>query len=139
MTLKTPAELQMEELKRLKASAGKRPVPPPRRVESPVSTGPAALRPKSTGILPGAAGAGGYELSEKKGKPEPALPVSRELYRRLLAKQKESKAFKRKRDMGDWAAELLLGLPFEMHRLSPEAKADFFSKMKEWAATRGLK
>jgi hypothetical protein len=41
--------------------------------------------------------------------------------------------------MGDWAAELLLALPPEAHKLSAAAKQELWRKMREWAEARGLR
>ena len=114
MSKRTPAEQQMEELRRLRESGGKAKLPAP----------PASK----------------FELSEspRKKKAVPSLTLSPALYRRLLERQKADPSFRRKRDMGDWAAELLLALPFEAHRLSPEAKAELFQRMQAWAKARGL-
>jgi hypothetical protein len=110
MSKPTPAELQMEELRRLRAGLAKAKAPRPPR--------PRAQAGKENG------GA--------------ALPLSADLYRELLARQKAEKAFRSRRDMGNWAAELLLALPLATHRLSPEAKAELFQRMQAWAKARGL-
>jgi hypothetical protein len=138
MKTRTPAELQMEELRRLRETlAGRKPAAVP-RPKVPAPTGPEAPRPSATSsgtVLTG------LEISEasKVKKSGPSLPVSKALYRQLLERQRIARAFKRRRDMGDWAAELLLALPFEAHKLSPEAKAELFKRMQEWAQARGLR
>jgi hypothetical protein len=130
---RTQAEQQMEELRRLRETAGKR---------KPAAA-PKPLRAVQGGTSEMAAVSGGsFELSEavaKKKKDGPSLAVSKELYRQLLQRQRESRSFKRRRDMGDWGAALILALPFDAHRLSSEAKAELFQRMQEWAQARGLR
>lgn len=133
---RTPAEEQMEELRRLREGLSKRkPVP----VARPTAVGPA--RPASAGPVAPATSMGAYELVEpvvKRKKADPSLVVSRELYRKLMERQRAQRSFKRRKDLGNWAAELALALPFEAHKLSAEAKAELFSRMQEWARARGL-
>ena len=125
----TPAEQQMDELRRLRETLSKR------------KPAPAAL-PKAPVAAAAATSAGGFELAEaapKKKKEGPSLALSPEIYRKLLERQRQQRSFKRRRDMGDWAAELLLALPFEAHRLSADAKAELFQRMQAWAEARGLR
>jgi hypothetical protein len=121
MKARTPAEQQMEELRRMRETLAKR------RPTEPGKAKPAG------GLDP----SGTREASKSK-KPGPSLALGKALYRQLLERQRKDKAFKRRRDMGDWAAQLLLALPSEAHKLSPEAKADLFKRMQEWAQARGL-
>jgi hypothetical protein len=137
MKPRTPAEQQMEELRRLRETLSKRRPTAPTKPKAAVadSRPPAPKAPSG-----GAAALGGLEISEvaKAKKTGPSLALSPALYRQLLERQRLGRAFKRRRDMGDWAAELLLALPFEAHKLSPEAKAELFKRMQEWARARGL-
>lgn len=137
---RTPAEEQMEELRRLRETVTKRKPVAPRSALAPSSPAKAALA-----TVPGStsAGAQGFELSEaqpkKKKKDGPSLVLSAELYRSLLERQRAQRSFKRRKDLGNWAAELVLALPLDAHKLSPEAKAELFKRMQEWAAARGLR
>ncbi len=134
MKARTQAEQQMEELRRLRETVGKRkPAGAPQN-----AAGHRARRAESMAAISG----GSFELSEavaKRKKDGPSLMLSKDLYRQLLLRQRESRSFKRRRDMGDWGAALILALPFEAHRLSPEAKAELFQRMQEWAQARGLR
>jgi hypothetical protein len=69
----------------------------------------------------------------------PSLPVSRQNWQRLRARQAEAKEFANRRAMGDWAAELLLALPPQASHLDREAKEELFKRLREWAAARGLR
>ena len=136
---RTPAEEQMEELRRLRETVGKRkPVSPaPQRSASPGT----AHSDRPLNAAP-SAGPQSFELSEaqpKKKKEGPSLALSKELYRQLLERQRAQRSFKRRKDLGDWAAELVLALPLDAHKLSADAKGELFKRMQEWAAARGLR
>lgn len=135
---RTPAEEQMEELRRLRETVTKRKPVAPAKASAAVTPATRALPPVhgSTG-----SGALSFELAEaqpKKKKEGPSLALSADLYRRVMERQRAQRSFKRRKDLGDWAAELVLALPFDAHKLSPEAKAELFKRMQEWAAARGL-
>ncbi len=138
MKSRTPAEQQMEELRRMRLTASK-----PRAVAPKINRSSAdASDPKLVNApsIPSPF-AGGFELSEplaKKQKLGPSLPLSPEIYSQIVKRQRAERSFKRRKDMGDWAAELMLALPFEAHRLSPEARQELFSRMQAWARARGL-
>jgi len=107
---KTTAEQQIEMLKRMKESH---------------------LRP-----------AGAKEAGSKavpRVKPMRSLPVGREIWKRLQDRQTSTREFRSKKEMGEWAARLLLALPARAHGLDPEARDDLFRSMREWCASRGLK
>lgn len=133
---RTPAEEQMEELRRLREGLSK-------RKPAAAARTPAPLAPRPAGnSLTAPSSANGYELVEpakKKKKGDPSLAVSKALYRQLIERQRSQRSFKRRRDLGDWAAELVLALPFDAHKLSKEAKAELFIRMQEWAQARGLR
>lgn len=149
---RTPAEEQIEALKKMRAEKSVRkqpsaPAPRPKPTDIPEQPAAAALplrpRPLARAELPPSPDPR-FELAEsgpaKPSKPEDkALPVSRETWRRLKARQARTKEFKRRRDMGEWAAELLLAMPPRAHLLSPEGKADLFARLQEWGKVRGLK
>jgi hypothetical protein len=132
---RTPAELQMEALRQLKQTQSRRPAVAPPKAR------PAESAPRTDAT---AAPPNGFELSERGAtapakKAGPALPLSPELWRRLRERQREHHEFRRRREMGDWAAELLLALPPEAHKLSTAAKQELWRKMREWAEARGLR
>jgi hypothetical protein len=127
---KTPAEMQLEALRQLKQTQARRkPTPAP----APKAPTPAA--PPATGVS--------FELSEQGAAPPkkkgPALALSASQWKRLRERQREHKEFRRRKDMGDWAAELLLALPPGVAALSPAAKEELFRKMRDWAEARGLR
>lgn len=128
---RTAAELQIEALRQLKQTQ-------PRRKALPAPAAKPAAAPKAA-VGPTA----GFELSEsaapRSKRRGPQLPLSSGQWARLRERQREHHEFRLRRDMGDWAAELLLALPPGVHALSAEAKAELFKRMQEWAAARGAR
>lgn len=129
---RTAAELQIEALRQLKQTQ-------PRRKALPA---PAAKPAAPT--TPQAPWVSGFELSEStaprpRKRSGPQLPLSASQWVRLRERQREHHEFRLRRDMGDWAAELLLALPPGVHALSAEAKAELFKRMHDWAAARGTR
>lgn len=127
---KTPAEQQLEALRQLKQTQARRkPTPAP----APKAATPASVAP----------GVENFELTERPATPAkkrgPALTLSPQQWKRLRERQREHKEFRRRKDMGDWAAELLLALPAGVAGLSQAAKQELFRKMREWAEARGLR
>jgi hypothetical protein len=112
---KTAAQQQIEMLKRMKEG----------RLETPPSDGSAAP----------AAGKPAPRLSRSARH----LPVGRETWTRLLELQASSKEFRSKKDMGEWAAALLLALPARAHSLDSEAREELFRNMREWYLGRSRK
>jgi hypothetical protein len=110
----------------------------------PAAVGPAYERPRALDKgTPGPEDAEGGDAPlppkpPRKAKASPALPVGPETRRLLLERQRTTREFKRRQDMGEWAAELLLALPPHSHTLSPQARAELFRRMREWCASRGL-
>lgn len=126
---RTPAELQMDALRQLKQTQSRRkPAPAPKAATAPES-------PAKVSTV--------FELTEKQPvaakRKAPALTLSPALWRRLRERQREHQEFKRRREMGDWAAELLLALPPHSHKLNAAAKEELWRKMREWAGARGLR
>jgi hypothetical protein len=133
---RTPAELQIEALRQLKQGQARRP-PPAKPPQAPVAAAGASA-------VPSPAARPAFELSEQPApatlkRRGPELPLSPALWRRLRERQREHREFKRRRDMGDWAAELLLALPPGCAALAPEARTELFNRMREWAEARGLR
>ena len=136
----TAAEQQIEALRQLKQGQGKRKAAPlpaaPKAVAPPLPASQQAARPVGAPLAPA------FELSEGQAprarREGPALPLSVETWKRLRHRQRETKEFKGRREMAEWAAELLLALPPQTHKLSPAARADLFQRMQEWAKARGL-
>jgi hypothetical protein len=134
---RTPAELQIEALRQLKQSQARRPVP----VKAAKPDGGAASIPVVPRQSPSKPG---FELHEQAPPTPikrlgPSLPLSPESWRRLRERQREHREFKRRRDMGDWAARLLLALPPGTAGLPEEARAELLSRMRTWAEARGLR
>ena len=143
---RTAAEEQIEALKQLKDAKARRkpaPLPPtPRPVAPPQAPHLVAATPIHEQAPP--SGASGFELSESerpapKAKLGPQLPVSAETWRRLRERQRETREFKKRREMGEWAAALLLALPPQASKLGPEAQAELFKRMNDWCRARGLR
>ncbi|HXC63598.1 MAG TPA: hypothetical protein VNZ67_04530 [bacterium] len=139
MKQRTAAEQQIELLKQMKdAKAKRKPLPPP------VAGPPAAERP-SQGPLPlGAQPSAPFELAEGARAPRakakgPALPLGKETWRLLRERQASTHEFRSRREMGDWAAALLLALPPGAHRLGEPARAELLTRLREWAEARGLR
>jgi hypothetical protein len=139
-TARTAAEQQIELLRQLKDSKSKR-----------KAVAPAPLRPASAAPMPAspsplmegdAPQAGHFELIEMARKAKavgPALPLSRDTWKRLRERQALGKEFASRKAMGDWAAELLLALPPQASRMDKGAKAELFKRLREWAEARGLR
>ena len=138
---RTAAEEQIELLKQMKEARLKRkPAPLPAAPKAAVlSQGPsAAAQPLAVGAAPSGA-AGGFELAEDASarpkarlRAQHALPVSKDVWKQLMLRQRGSREFRRRRDMGDWAAQLLLALPPGVQALSAQARAELFKRMREW-------
>jgi len=144
---KTAAEEQIELLRRMKEARLKRkaaPVPAAPKAVAPLP--PPALSPVAP-LAQGAPPAGeaaAFELAEgpapkPRAKAAHGLPVGRETWRRLRERQRATHEFKRRRDMGEWAAELVLALPPHAHALNDDARAELFRRMREWCLARGLR
>jgi hypothetical protein len=140
MKPRTAAEQQIEMLRQMKDAKGKRkPTPTPAASASTADGRPAHTLVPQTGQAPAP-----FELAEgprplrakAKG---PALPVGKETWRRLRERQAETQEFRSRREMGDWAAELLLALPPGAHRLGGDARAELLKRLREWAEARGLR
>lgn len=123
MNPKTPAEQQLEHLKKLKAQQGSRPARPPRAVASAA----AAAEP------------GGLKIKVLRKKAQRRIPLSEPGWRQLKEQGIETGLLKLNQGLGDWAVELLLNLPAGLQNLAPEAKQELFAKIKDWAASRGMK
>ncbi|HTA17189.1 MAG TPA: hypothetical protein VK786_05545 [bacterium] len=95
-------------------------------------------RMKETHLRPDAAKAAGAKTVARV-KPVRSLPVGREIWKRLQDRQASTREFRGKKEMGEWAARLLLALPARAHTLDAEAREDLFRRMREWCALRGLK
>jgi hypothetical protein len=130
MKARTAAEQQIELLRQMKeAKAKRKPAPPPQ---------PPSGQPERAGTPPA------FELGEaprpERTKPKgPSLPVSKETWRLLRARQAATREFRNRRAMGDWAAALLLALPPGAHGLGDAAKAELLQRLAEWAEARGLR
>ena len=127
---RTPAELQMEALRQLKQTQNRRkPLAAPKAIAT---------------AEPQARLATAFELTERTvstapKRKAPSLSLSPALWRALRERQSEHQEFKSRREMGDWAAELVLALPPHSHKLNPAAKEELRRKMREWAGARGLR
>jgi hypothetical protein len=130
---RTAAEQQIELLRRLKAQQAKRrpaPIPVPTKIETELAAPP--TRPES-----------GFEIHEKGSvttarKLGPSLPLSRPQWQRLRERQRVHREFRNRREMGDWAAELLLALPPGVFGLGDAARRDLLEAMRGWARSRGF-
>jgi hypothetical protein len=143
---RTAAELQIEALKQLKEAKARRkpaPLPPVPRAVPPLQA------PKLSPAVPvnetaPPSGHAAFELSEgeratPKAKTGPALPLSKDSWRRLRERQRETREFRSRKAMGDWAAELVLAMPPQASKLGPEGKAELFKRIEEWCRARGLR
>jgi hypothetical protein len=115
----TPAERQIELLKRLKAA------PPSADAEG------VQAEPEDAGAAPTEA------PEETRGAPPSgplprALPVSEVAWRRLVARQRASREFGKLAELGEWAAELVLALPPGASRMSKAEKSELFRRMAQW-------
>lgn len=128
MSVKTAAELQLEYLKKLKEQMEKGAPRPKaaRREES--SNAPVAAPSMSL-----SAG-----KSPRKKKATPSLPLSAAAWKRLREEGFKKGQLKRGRELGDWAVELLLSIPYGLKDLSDESRAELFAKIRDWSNPRGL-
>ncbi|HTB22088.1 MAG TPA: hypothetical protein VK914_05240 [bacterium] len=68
-----------------------------------------------------------------------SLPLSRETWRLLLRRQAATREFRGKKDMGEWAARLVLALPAGAHSLDADAIEELFACMRAFCAEKGLR
>ncbi len=138
MRPKTTAELQLDALRQMKEDARKAPPRTRPRIED---------KKPSSGLFIGSgipSKEPAFEIEEAKPKQQKvkgkvhAIPISPEMAQLLKRREKTYKEFSNRIEMGDWAAELLLALPINSHRLGKSARADLFSRMSAWAKARGL-
>jgi hypothetical protein len=132
MTAKTPAEIQIEFLKKLKAEQ-----------KSGKSARQNKVRARELAAVPDPTLQWRLSASrtQKKGRRfQPHhLSVSQAAWQRLQERLKQAGlSLKARRQLGDWAVELLLAFPLA-DSLSPEVKSDLFQRIGEWKAARGLK
>ena len=120
MSAKTPAEQQLEFLKKFRDQqrSGKL---------KPGPEGLAALAVTPTGLQ-----------SPKKRRRGHGLPLGRQAWQRLRLEGVKSGRLKWNRALGDWAVELLLNMPPEMAAWSAQTKQELFAKIQEWSAGMGL-
>jgi hypothetical protein len=128
MSVKTAAELQLEYLKKLKEQMEKGSPRPraARRDESATAPLPSQAMSLSAAKLP------------KKKKTMPSLPLSVAAWKRLREEGFKKGQLKRGRELGDWAVELLLSIPYGLKDLSEESRAELFAKIRDWSNPRGL-
>ena len=122
MNAKTAAEQQLEFLKKLKAQQ-KAAKPSSRRLKS---QGSQAGKSMGLNIVP----------TRKKG--QRRIPMSESAWLRLREEGFQGGKLKLNKALGDWAVELLLGVPMAAQSLSSEAKRELFAKIHDWALSRGL-
>lgn len=120
--MKTPAEEQIELLKRMKEGRAKAPESALAKVPAPAPAAPAP-RPAAP-KRPAAA------------KPH-ALNVDAKTWGRLEERRKAE--FKDTRRLAAWAARLVLALPVGVAALPEEAQEELFREMRRWAEGKGLR
>lgn len=129
MTIKTPAEIQIEFLKKLKAEqksgkGGRLPkvnlsAATPTKLDWQLSPFPNRGKRRKTQ---------GYSLS-----------VSKPAWLQLQEGLKKSRlSLKERRRLGDWAVELILAFP-SVESMNQEMKVELFQRIREWSTSRGLK
>jgi hypothetical protein len=152
---RTAAEEQIEMLRKMKEDRASTKAPPPSApAAAPFSAPAASVRAAVPARVPGTASRGSFapppegnaafELAESgpakpKRKSGHGLPVGRETWRRILERQRLTREFKGRKEMGEWAAQLLLNLPARAHTLDPQAREELFRRMREWCEARGLR
>ena len=128
MNAKTPAELQLEFLKKLKEQQKAAPAKPRPQARPGAEAAPSETRAMELGASKRRA-----KKNSRRG-----IPVSENGWRLLREASIAGRKFKLNQALGDWAVELLLGLPFEIQSLSDEAKRELFEKIKSWSGSRGV-
>ena len=125
---KTAAQEQLDHLMRLKEERERAPRPVSQaRAEERAPAKDATLRlvavPKGN--------------APRRSRKTVGLPMHRETWKAFLERQKAHSEFRSKRELADWVAELLMGLPKGLHQAVPEAKRELFARIAEWAKARG--
>jgi hypothetical protein len=130
MSFKTPAEQQLEFLKKLKEQKDgtKRPAPsahPAVKKEASAAPAPLSLKPAPD--------------SNRRKKPQRALVMSEEVWQRFKKEALESGKYRQGKALGDWAAALLMHLPAGLAEAPADAQRELFEKLSEWCVSRGIK
>lgn len=120
MNYKTPAELQMELLRKLKQQQSSSPPRPPAAAQQDSTPSTLAERRKSP----------------KKRSKTPALPVSRAQWERLRDRFTSGGTFRPGLAWGDFAAEFLLTLPDDPAKMETTLKRELLVLIKNWCDSR---
>lgn len=65
-----------------------------------------------------------------------SLPVGDAAWAKLLERQRGGREFRSKKDMGDWAAQLLLAFPPKAHRADAQGREALLRGLRAWASAR---
>jgi hypothetical protein len=65
-----------------------------------------------------------------------SLPVGDATWKKLLERQRSGREFRGKKDMGDWAAQLLLAFPPKAHGADAQGREELLQSLRAWAAAR---
>jgi hypothetical protein len=124
---KTPAEQQLDILKRLKAQQKLGRATPrslPVAASAPSSPDAAAAAPRSI-------------RAARKHVAGHRIPLSAKAWESLRRQALSQGTLKLNQDLGDWVVELLLNLPPELRSLPEAAREDLFRKVRTWLQERG--
>jgi hypothetical protein len=118
---KTAAQQQIELLKRMKAGR-----------TAPDGTGSAA---PAKAAVP----AKRKKAAPKRAEGAHSLPLGRESWDLLVRRQASTREFHGKKDLGDWAARLVLALPAGARNLDEKTIEELFAHMRAFCAEKGLR
>jgi hypothetical protein len=143
VSAKTPAEQQLEFLKRLKeqqkqgrGKGGNAQATAFAKAHT--ASAEPAQGPASRGAGSGGAAEGMLRLAKaRKTRGGRNIPLSAKAWDALREQALKPGVLKLNQDLGDWAVELLLKLPSELRGLPEAAKADLFFKIRTWLQERG--
>ena len=122
MNSKTPAEQQLEYLKKLRDQKK------PGRATAKAATG---IGEAQVGQARPRKAAG----KMRRGRARYKLPVSASTWKRLQAAAKSDKNFKPGLALGNWAVELVLNLPPGLRKPPVSGREELFRKIREWLRT----
>lgn len=117
---KTAAQQQIELLKRMKAGR-----------LAPDQPGPSAPAKDAVSAK--------KKPAPKRAERAHSLPLGRESWDLLIRRQAATREFRGKKDLGEWAARLVLALPAGAHSLDAKTTEELFACMRAFCAEKGLR
>ena len=153
MNQKTAAELQLEALRQLRAEKSGKPsasIPAEKIKVREIKTRESGVRIappigevekaacELAEVVDESEGAVARPRSSARKRQQMEIQMDARLWKQLNARIRESREFKRRQDLWDWAATLVMAFPPGAHQLSDESLEDLFRKIRHWLAARGI-